>query len=101
MIRIAIVEDDIYLREELIQTFQRAGYRALGILEFGHVEQALMEEKPDLAVLDVNLPGQSGYELCKCLKQRASFPILILTARDTLSDELTAGCKGRASAGNL
>lgn len=90
MIRIAIVEDDIYLREELIQTFQRAGYTALGVSEFGHVEQDLMEEKPDLAVLDVNLPGQSGYELCKCLKQRASFPILILTARDTLSDELTA-----------
>lgn len=90
MARIVIVEDDIYLREELIQTFQRAGYTALGLSEFGRVEQALMEEKPDLAVLDVNLPGQSGYELCKSLKQRASFPILILTARDTLSDELTA-----------
>lgn len=90
MIRIAIVEDDSYLREELIQTFQKAGYRALGISEFSRVEQTLLEEKPDLAVLDVNLPGRSGYELCKSLKARAAFPILILTARDTLSDELTA-----------
>lgn len=43
-----------------------------------------------MAVLDINLPGKSGFELCKWLKARASFPILILTARDTLSDELYA-----------
>lgn len=90
MIRIAIVEDDIYLREELIHTFQRAGYEALGIFEFQEVERQLLEAGPQLAVLDVNLPGRSGYELCKSLKQKAAFPILILTARDTLSDELTA-----------
>lgn len=90
MTRIGIVEDDIYLREELIQTFQRAGYEAFAVSDFEMAQQKLLEAKPDLAVLDVNLPGQSGYEICKGLKERSSFPILILTARDTLSDELIA-----------
>lgn len=90
MIRIMVVEDDPYLCEELIRTFKRKGYSASGISSFDTAQQEVLEGEPDLAVLDVNLPGKSGYELCKWLKARASFPILILTARDTLSDELTA-----------
>lgn len=90
MRRIVIVEDDIYLREEVIHTFQRAGYDAWGLVSFENAEEELTALRPDLAILDVNLPGKSGYELCKSLKIRDSFPILILTARDTLSDELMA-----------
>lgn len=90
MPRIVIVEDDVYLREELIHTFQKVGYEAFGPSKFDAVEEELAGLKPDLVILDVNLPGKSGYALCKSLKVKASFPILILTARDTLSDELTA-----------
>lgn len=90
MPRIVIVEDDAYLRDELIHTFKKAGYDALGPSEFEAVEEVLVRLKPDLVILDVNLPGKTGYELCKNLKVKSSFPILILTARDTLSDELTA-----------
>lgn len=90
MPRIIIVEDDVYLRDELIHTFQKSGYDALGPSEFENVEEELAWLKPDLLILDVNLPGKTGYELCKSLKVKSSFPILILTARDTLSDELTA-----------
>ncbi len=90
MQRIAIVEDDRYLREELLQIFRKKGYEARGISDFTRVEQQLMALAPSLVVLDVGLPGKTGYELCKALKAQASFPILILTARDTLADELTA-----------
>lgn len=90
MIRIAVVEDDAYLREELIQIFKKKGYTAFGISSFTLVEEQLMDLKPDLIVLDIGLPGRSGYEICKSLKSKTSFPILILTAKDTLSDELTA-----------
>ncbi len=90
MQRIVIVEDDIYLREELIHTLKKAGYDAVSLDSFDNTEEELTALQPDLAVLDVNLPGKSGYELCKSLKVKASFPILILTARDTLSDELMA-----------
>lgn len=90
MIKIAIVEDDEYLRDEIIMTFERKGYSASGISSFAAPEQEILDLQPDLVVLDINLPGKSGFELCKWLKARTSFPILILTARDTLNDELTA-----------
>lgn len=90
MSRITIVEDDIYLREELINTFERKGYSVTGISSFVVPEPEIMDSHPDLLVLDINLPGKSGFELCRWLKARASFPILILTARDAMADELYA-----------
>ncbi|HBR01258.1 MAG TPA: DNA-binding response regulator [Ruminiclostridium sp.] len=90
MSKIIIIEDDIYLREELVNTFVKKGYSVSSIPSFDAPEKEILNSAPDLAVLDINLPGKSGFELCKWLKARASFPILILTARDTLSDELYA-----------
>ncbi len=90
MSRIVIVEDDRYLREELLHTFEKAGYDAAAPASFETVEAEIAALRPDLVVLDVNLPGKSGYDLCRSLKAKSSFPILILTARDTLADELTA-----------
>ena len=65
-------------------------YSVAGISSFAAPEQEIMGHQPDLVVMDINLPGKSGFELCKWMKARADFPILILTARDTLDDELTA-----------
>ena len=90
MIRIMIIEDDTYLKEELMMTFAKKGYQVSGISSFAAPEQEIMDFDPDLLVLDINLPGKSGFELCKWLKAHTSFPILVLTARDTLEDELTA-----------
>ncbi len=90
MSKIIIIEDDIYLREELVNTFVKKGYSVSSIPSFDAPEKEILNSAPDLAVLDINLPGKSGFELCKWLKARTSFPILILTARDTLSDELYA-----------
>lgn len=90
MIKIVVVEDDVYLREEIITTFVKKGYSTSGISSFVAPEKEIIEHKPDLVVLDINLLGKSGFELCKWLKARTSFPILILTAKDTLEDELTA-----------
>lgn len=90
MRKIMVVEDDIYLREELVNTLTKKGYSVSSISSFVAPEQEILDSNPDLLLLDVNLPYKSGFELCKWLKARASFPILILTARDTLSDELCA-----------
>ena len=85
-----VVEDDVYLREELVNTFAKKSYSVSSISSFGAPENEILQYNPDLVVLDINLPGKSGLELCKWLKVRASFPILILTSRDSLTDELQA-----------
>lgn len=80
----------MYLREELINTFKNRGYSVSSICSFLEPEEEILSNNPDLVILDINLPGKSGFELCKWLKSRVAFPILILTARDDLSDELNA-----------
>jgi len=90
VIKIAVVEDDIYLCEEIMMTFEKKGYAVSGISDFKNTESEITLYAPDLVVLDVNLPYRSGFEICKWLKAHTAIPILILTARDTLDDELIA-----------
>ena len=47
-------------------------------------------EHPDLLVLDLGLPGISGFALCKEIRKKGSLPILVLTSRDKMQDELKA-----------
>ena len=90
MAEIMVVEDDIYLREEIVNICVKKGYSVSSISSFNDPENEIIEAKPDLIILDLNLPGKSGFELCKILKMKTSSPILILTACDTLSDEIKA-----------
>ena len=85
--RIAIVEDDVYMREELENLLKKNGYEVFSILDF---ESCIISYSPDLILLDINLPFYSGFELCKELKSKQLGTVLILTARDRLQDELHA-----------
>lgn len=90
MKRIAIVEDDAMMREELSSILQKAGYEIKEILEYDAVVEILLADAPDLILLDLNLPGTSGFQICRELKQKSPVPILILTSRSKLQDELHA-----------
>ena len=93
MSRILVVDDDPDILETLRYTFEQAGYT---VESNDNGESALAHARrrpPDLAVLDVMLPGLNGYEVSRLLKQEmrakriASFPILMLTARRVDSSE--------------
>jgi len=86
--RIVIVEDDSLMREELKNILQKVGYEAIAIMDFHDVIAQITTSAPDLVLLDVNLPEQSGFEICKSLRSNGIGPILILTSRDKLQDEL-------------
>ncbi len=88
MARIIIVEDDSLLREELMDMLQKAGYEVMAIDDFHDIVPQIVALAPDLVLLDINLPEQSGFEICKSLKSKGIGPILILTSRDKLQDEL-------------
>ena len=90
MKRIAVVEDEPLMREELSLMLRKAGYETIEISEFNHVTKQLEEISPDLVVLDLNLPGVSGFQICREIKGRRPFPVLVLTSRDQMKDELHA-----------
>lgn len=76
MEKILVIEDDERIREELGTLLRANGYEPV-------------EELPcDLALLDINLPGESGYEICRKLRMDSDVPVIFLTARDTVEDEI-------------
>ena len=78
MKRIRIIEDDDAIRTELTTLLLTNGYLPV-------------EEDPcDLILMDVNLPGENGFILCRKLRQSSNVPVIFLTARDTPEDELLA-----------
>lgn len=90
MKRIAIVEDDEFVRDELRDIFQKAGYEAVCITQFQETIPLLLKARANLIVLDLNLPGRNGFEICQEVKRRQNVPILVLTSADRLKDELHA-----------
>ncbi len=76
MDRILIAEDDASIREELSQLLRANGYQ-------------VVEEPPcELALLDINLPGENGFERCRKLRMHSDVPVIFLTARGSAEDEL-------------
>lgn len=91
MKRIAIVEDELLMREELTGILQKAGYQVWEITCFDEmITDQILNGSPDLILLDLNLLQISGFQICRELKQKTSLPVLVLTSRDQLRDELHA-----------
>lgn len=78
MLRIMVVEDDESIKEELDTLLSTNGY------------QVVSELPCDLALLDVNLPKESGYSICARIRQTSSIPIIFLTALEAAEDEILA-----------
>lgn len=90
MKKIVIVEDEIFMREELVSILEKEDYKISCITNFKNAVEDILKEVPDLLLLDLNLPGITGFEICKGLRQKSTVPILVLTSRDKLKDELHA-----------
>ena len=90
MKKIAVVEDEVYTRDELCNMLEKAGYSALEVTEFEDAAEQVRAFSPDLVILDLNLPEISGFQICRDLKQKTSIPVLVLTSRDQMADELQA-----------
>ena len=100
MKQIAVIEDELFMREELTDILQKAGYAVLEITDFACAAEKLLNLSPDLVLLDLNLPGISGFQICRELKQKSTVPVLVLTSRDQMRDELHAlklGAEGTAA----
>ena len=87
--RLLVVEDEQKLREQLTQRLEQKGYSVDAAAD-GSDGLFLGSEYPiDLAIIDLGLPGLSGIDVIKKLRERQrSFPILILTARSNWQDKV-------------
>lgn len=88
MKKILIVEDDRNLLNELKEFLKNMGYEALSVDNFLKASEKILEIRPDLVILDINLPGISGFEICREVKEKSNIPVLMLTSRVGIEDEI-------------
>jgi DNA-binding response OmpR family regulator len=88
--KILLVDDDPDLLAVTSFALQQAGMLVVQANSFGTALKVFREERPDLAILDINLPGGSGFELCQAMRRESSLPILMLTVRNEESDLVRA-----------
>ena len=86
--KILIVEDDedISMIEEAY--LKAAGFETRIVLDGERVQELLEQESFDLMLLDLMLPGKSGYEVCKEVREKVDIPILMVTARTESVDKI-------------
>ena len=82
LIKILVVDDDLDILEVLKFLLRKNGYEVILLSEAKEVIETVQEAKPDIALLDVNLSGYDGREICKYLKTvlNVSIPIILFSA---------------------
>ncbi len=88
MFSIAVIEDEKAIADTLIHILEMDGFQVKWFTTaedgFSHVKA----QQPDLIILDVGLPDQNGFELCKRIREFSTIPIIFLTARNDEIDRV-------------
>ena len=88
-VRLLLVEDDAMIGEAIRAGLKREGFAVDWVHDAASAAQALPNEPFELLLLDLGLPGSDGLQLLKTLRGRGvSLPVLIITARDAVSDRV-------------
>lgn len=86
---IIVVEDDISINDILTSALRYEGYSVRSAFTSSQGKDLLESFKPDLILLDINLPDESGYEICKLVTNKSlKIPVIMLTARNDIIDKI-------------
>ena len=85
---ILVVDDEKTLRDTLEYNLRREGYRVLAAADGNEAIRLAYDERPDLIILDIMLPGMSGFDVCRAVRRQLTVPILMLSARDEEIDKV-------------
>ena len=88
--KIMIIEDDPLIRSELKNMLCGNGYDAVTVSDFGRTVEEVKKEAPQLILLDVKLPGETGFSLCSRIRTFSNVPIVFVTSCNTDMDELNS-----------
>lgn len=95
--KILIVEDDYKIRQELKTLLESNNYQVDLIEDFTNdVIYEIMNKEKDLILLDINLPNQNGFEICRKVKSQERVPIIFVTSCTREEDELKSILSGGA-----
>ena len=86
--KILIIEDDVIIREQLAKFLKNNKYEVEVVECFDNVITQIENISPHLILLDVNLPQNDGYSICRKIRETSEMPVIIITSRDTEMDEL-------------
>lgn len=88
MPKIMIIEDDMQLRNQVKELLLRDHYEVFAVESFQDVEEQFECIKPDLVLLDINLPYYDGNYYCRIFRKHSKIPIIITSARNSDSDQI-------------
>lgn len=88
MAKILVVEDEESYRISLGSLLPREGHQVVFAVDGNDALARFADSNPDLILLDLMLPGISGNEVCKIIRQSSDVPIIMLTAKDSETDEV-------------
>jgi DNA-binding response OmpR family regulator len=86
--RILVVEDSNAIRVPVVTALSAQGFELASAADGSDLENLLPSIAPDLVILDVMLPGRDGFELLQVVRRTSTAAVLMLTARDSLTDRL-------------
>jgi two-component system OmpR family response regulator len=86
--KILVVDDEKRIVEIVRAYLDKEGYRVIEAYDGRSALEIARKESPDLVILDLMLPVMSGWEVCRALRATSSVPIIMLTARDDVTDKI-------------
>ena len=86
--RVLVVDDEAHIVELARLYLSREGYEVEGVGDGNQALTRFGQLKPDLVVLDIMLPGTDGLTICKEIRKQSQVPIIMLTARDEVTDKV-------------
>src|SRR6266576_7155934 len=86
--KIMVVDDEKHIVELARLYLVREGYEVEGVGDGDQAMARFNQLKPDLVILDIMLPGTDGLTICKLIRKQSQVPIIMLTARDEVTDKV-------------
>lgn len=86
MFKLLLIEDDSTLFNEIKERLTQWSYDVYGIQDFSNVTQEFIEIKPDLVIIDIQLPKFDGFHWCRMIRSHSNLPIIFLSSRDHPTD---------------
>jgi DNA-binding response OmpR family regulator len=88
--KVLVADDDRDLRDLVGFTLTQAGYLVIKAADGTGALQSVADEAPDLVILDINMPGASGFQVCQTIRRDSRVPIMMLTVRGEEEDLVRA-----------